>query len=309
MSWINDLTSTLGIPAGAGIIAAALYAACATAEKTARPEALKEVSRVLKDPTWTHPVRPSAIFERIFNWVFGERHLSWKCLARSAGATTTIAASISIYYYIDLHNPSSLSALYYRLGNYHIDSIYSTRPPSLSELLANFINLRTPILLILGFVADYIALAKTRFLMRRLVGNMYLLMIGVLDICLSIIISIIFMSISMVIILESGLVDQPNFFIFILNHQKYTDQVNTCLFQVFAAAVLWYMLTISTLFTSLWIIVTGVTVGLIKLLAPVQRVITWFFDVEKYPLQSIGIVSSTLVVTCSLVWSFVRAVI
>src|SRR5579872_362589 len=35
MSWVNDLASGLGIPAGAATVAVAMYAACAAAEKAA----------------------------------------------------------------------------------------------------------------------------------------------------------------------------------------------------------------------------------------------------------------------------------
>src|SRR5580658_914791 len=76
MSWVNDLASAAGIPAGAATLAVAMYAACAAAEKAARPEALKDIGRILKGTTWERSVRLSAIIEQVFNWTFGERHLS-----------------------------------------------------------------------------------------------------------------------------------------------------------------------------------------------------------------------------------------
>ena len=54
VSWVNDLTSTLGIQAGAGVLAGAIYAACSAAEKAARLSALTEISTVLKDPFNKH---------------------------------------------------------------------------------------------------------------------------------------------------------------------------------------------------------------------------------------------------------------
>ena len=44
------------------------------------------------------------------------------------------------------------------------------------------------------------------------------------------------------------------------------------------------------------------------LLAPVQRFTDWLFDVDKHPVQAIGMVVGALVMIGSLVWSFVRAV-
>ena len=71
MSWVNDLASGLGIPAGAATLAVAMYAACAAAEKSARPEALKDIGRILKDTSWERSVQPSTIIDRVFKLTFG----------------------------------------------------------------------------------------------------------------------------------------------------------------------------------------------------------------------------------------------
>ena len=66
---------------------------------------------------------------------------------------------------------------------------------------------------------------------------------------------------------------------------------------------------VSTLFTSIWTILILVSTSVLKLLAPIERFTTWFFDVEKHPVQAIGIVSAALVMTGSLMWSMVRALL
>ena len=71
MSWVSDLASTAGIPAGAATLAISMYAACSAAEKAARPEALKEIGRVLKNRYWSHSAQPSVIIEQVFRWTFG----------------------------------------------------------------------------------------------------------------------------------------------------------------------------------------------------------------------------------------------
>jgi len=47
MSWVNDLTTGLSIPAGAATLAVAMNAACSSAEKASRPEALAEIGGML----------------------------------------------------------------------------------------------------------------------------------------------------------------------------------------------------------------------------------------------------------------------
>jgi hypothetical protein len=49
MSWVGDLASGRGAPAGAATLAVAMYLGCVAAEKAARPEALKDIGRILKD--------------------------------------------------------------------------------------------------------------------------------------------------------------------------------------------------------------------------------------------------------------------
>jgi hypothetical protein len=57
MSWVNDLAAGLRIPAGAATLAVAMYAACVAAEKVARPEALKDIGRILKNTSWERSAR------------------------------------------------------------------------------------------------------------------------------------------------------------------------------------------------------------------------------------------------------------
>jgi hypothetical protein len=60
MSWVNDLASVLGLPVGAATVAVAMYAACTADERASRPEALKDIGRILKDPSWSRSARPTA---------------------------------------------------------------------------------------------------------------------------------------------------------------------------------------------------------------------------------------------------------
>jgi hypothetical protein len=89
MSWFNDLVPIFG---GAGIIAGAMYAACAVAQKSASPEAAKEIGCIVKDQLGAGLHRPYAIVERMFVWVFGEDQFSIRCSVASLAGTVVICA-------------------------------------------------------------------------------------------------------------------------------------------------------------------------------------------------------------------------
>ena len=67
--------------------------------------------------------------------------------------------------------------------------------------------------------------------------------------------------------------------------------------------------TLSTLFTSIWTALIFLSSIFLKLVAPIHRMTTWFFDVDNHPLEAVGNVAAGLVVAGSLGWSFVRAVV
>jgi hypothetical protein len=96
MSWVNDLASVFALPAGGATIAGAMYAAGLAAEKAARPEALADIGRILRDPTWERSAQPSTIIERVFNWTFGDRPVSWRCVTRSMCATIIFVTAFII---------------------------------------------------------------------------------------------------------------------------------------------------------------------------------------------------------------------
>jgi hypothetical protein len=171
LPWFNDLASELGIPAGAATLALGMYAACVAAEKTARPEALGDIGRILKDSSWSRLVRPSEIIGRVFIWTFAARHLSLRCITKSALATTLfLFGSVGTIY---IHHPREIHAYFNILGF----------PPS-SGLVERII--------VTGFVADYVALLKSRILLRSLgqVGGSFLRIV-VLDVVGSVAISFI----------------------------------------------------------------------------------------------------------------------
>jgi hypothetical protein len=65
----------------------------------------------------------------------------------------------------------------------------------------------------------------------------------------------------------------------------------------------------STLLTSIWAILILVPTAILKLLAPLHRFTAWFFDVDRHPVRTIGIVSAAWVMIGSLLWAMLRAII
>jgi hypothetical protein len=69
------------------------------------------------------------------------------------------------------------------------------------------------------------------------------------------------------------------------------------------------LFTLTTALTSVWMLLILVSLVAIKLLAPLHRFTAWFFDVDKHPVQAIGIVAGALVMLGSLVSTVVRVLI
>lgn len=168
MSWVNDLASVAGVPGGAAVLAGAMYCACVAAEKAARPEALRDIGRILKDPSWSRSVRPSAIIERLFNWTFGERHWTWQCLERSASASMLM----SVY----------LGAIYRLMAGAEFGPIMSLKMAVFGSSLPQNLQVLIPtpqkalLQICIGFVLmavvpDFLALGKARLLIRSTKHN------------------------------------------------------------------------------------------------------------------------------------------
>jgi hypothetical protein len=295
MSWVNDLASSLGIPAGAATLAGAMYVACAAAEKAARPEALKDIGGILNDPSWERSVRPSTIIESIFNWTFGERHLSWRCSLTSCGATfifflVMVLLHTSIFWVVFLM-PDPL------FGGYsgHILQIYD--------------------IIFIGFIADYISLGKTRIILRYMsspAGARNAIIMVAVDIFGSVIISTIIAWIVNIAELQpwyyhiEGGAWYYSLRTSILRTYYAWLNLPPFLFGGAMSEVTDFQFCLpSTLLTSIWSILILLSTAVLRLLTPIHRFTSWFFDVEKHPVKAIGIVSGALVMISSLIWSLV----
>ncbi|MBI1774273.1 MAG: hypothetical protein HYR63_02900 [Proteobacteria bacterium] len=284
MSWITDLANTSGIPAGAATLAAAMFGACVAAEKAARPEALRDIGRILKDPSWERSVRPSAIILRVFNWTFGERHLSWKCVFRSMAATLVLIGGLGLS--LHLRSPT----LWVGMSINHFDGWWGI-----------------VLLFCLGIIPDYASLAKARFILAVVDRSQYrgAIVAGVCaDIVLSIFVSAFGLFITNAILYRyvsvARVIDVLGGSIVRLGDIFSVFPLRFNIFELFL---------LSTFFTSIWTILMLIATIVLKLLSPVHRFTAWFFDVEKHPVRAVGLVAGALIVLGSLVWTAARMLI
>jgi hypothetical protein len=284
MSWVSDLALVLGMPVAPVTLAAAMYGACSVAEKAARPEALRDISRILKDPSWSRLGRASAVIHRVFVWTFGERHLSWRCVVSSIVASLSLIGGLSASLYI--RSPAFIINM--RLN--HFDSRWGIA-----------------VLLCLGLIPDYVSLAKARLVLimadrSRSVAT--LLIVVCADIIASATISMLALFLTNAILYRYVSVSIA-IKVFIESVSRFGD-----IFSAYPLRVqIFEIFLLSTFFTSIWTILIVLSATVLKLLAPIQRFTAWFFDVDRHPVKAVGIVSAALIMMATLIWSIVRTLI
>ena len=270
----------------AASIAGSIYLALSKAEKAARPEALAEISVVLKDPSWSRLVRPGLIVERLFVWTFGERHFSAKCISRSAISTVLVVTSLIIFHIVHTGDSGFIANYRSQLG-----------------VFAGLTVLNS-------FVPDYVALLKTRAFLR-INHRLSTLLILCLDLVSSIAISGIFILLFFTpfILFQFGLFHLsflPSIFLGVSNPASEFRTLTTPGPPGIYPNALYSAFYFSTLFTSVWLALIVLSTTLLKFLAPLQRFTIWFFDVQKHPLEAVGIVTGALVMLGAAIWAVVR---
>lgn len=320
LSWVNDLSSVLGIPTGAATLAVAIYGGCAAAESAASPEVLGDISRALSDRSWSESAQAPALIGQLFAATFGERHFSFRCALASAIATFYIL--IALLWLVNRITGNLFSG-------YGMLAIFSEPIDAIQAWVGVFIA---------AFIPDYIALAKTR-LLTRIMGHIDTIFSGLLlvgfDIVLSAIISFggaiflldlvfhtFFRFSSFISLAIIGTILSPNEYI---NNsialeigqgaEAHLTIVNLALANLLAPFVVsngilpMFSITCwSTVFTSVWTLLILLSAVAIQIITPIQRFTIYFFDVTHHPLRAIGVVSGTLVMIGSLVWTVLRVV-
>lgn len=157
-------------------------------------------------------------------------------------------------------------------------------------------------LLTMGFIPDYIALGKTRILLRQKRSALLLI---ILDIGLSVLIaSVCFIVMDSILVLwQYG--QRPYE---ALSTAEDAWRVNMSQMvdpkRIFTYPPIFFY---STLLTSIWTTFILLGTAAFKLLVPLQRLTAWFFDIDKRTVQVIGVVGGALIMTTSIVWSLLHA--
>jgi hypothetical protein len=278
MSWIGDLASGLGIPHGAAVLAVAMFGACVAAEKAARPEALRDITRILKDRSWERSVRPSAVIEKVFKWTFGERQFGLRCIQRSL--IMSIVA-LTVLLIIFLHEGGRATG---------------KGTPFLAAI-AGILTLAIP---------DYVALGKTRILLNwyehsvQAVGPVAIIL---LDFLASAAISLVTLYLFQLVLFR----ELPTASAMRLIYEGLRFMVG--LGPQPDPMPIYVMFLISTTFTTIWTLLILFSTAVVKLASPVHRLTAWYFDLDKHPMRAIGIVSGALIMAGSVIWAGLRAVI
>ena len=276
MSWLNDLSQALGIPTGGAVVAVSIYYVAVAAEKEARKEAIQDIARVMKSSTWSLGTSPNALVSSVFKLTFGDAQLSWRCVQRSMLATVLFCFFFGV-------------AAYVWTGLPPIEGRYLTGLTAFIPVAITFF--------VSSFVPDYIALAKSRFLIQTIPSNVGLLvgtLYVVLDMFLSILISSVFCVAASMAYLAVTVGHAPSVGVMVnaiasallvfKNHP-----VAFPAFDIFLA---------STLMTSIWLFLILTSYCLLKILLPLKYVrdfVNWFFPIEQHPIRAIGIVVGSLV--------------
>jgi hypothetical protein len=214
-------------------------------------------------------------FAKVFDRVFGVRHLSWKCFWRSC------VASYSLYL---------LVLFLYSLASAQLNLI-----KAVFELRWLFVTLIFPF--VMNALPDYVALLSTRLVlagMRRTDKGVAWIILLALDLWLTTV--IVMFPVMLLNAAITGGVHPVNLFTYcklctvhVLTFLKYTfliarDSGGYVIFPAF--------------FTSIWLWLYAGSGFLLKAARRFDIGFDWFnrkFDIEKKPLQSIGLVAGALV--------------
>jgi hypothetical protein len=303
MAWLSDLAQALGPTVGWGTtIAVALYYGAIAAENEARPEALKEISEILRNRSWRIGGQPNKFIPKLFCLTFGDKQLSPQCVFRSICASVTFVVSLCAL------------SMFFEKTNEHIYDIplRNLRDNGVVDWswgVAYFL----PLIVTVTIIPDYISIAKARLIVSKIANSdLSLVVCGLvfLDIFLSIIIAAVAMTIWGMMSRCSGSIIscvgssfevsyETLYFIFERANGRAYGSSDSELFIV------------STLLTSVWAIIallSSIVVKALLLAEYTRKFTTWFFNIEKHPIRAVGIVSGVVVFGVSLMITLLRAV-
>jgi len=265
----TTLWTTIGKPfvVGGGLLAG-VYAWFKMVDEVLAPDVKREITRWLRVRNLeTGIIADEAVnwpetFAMVFDRVFGEKHLSWKCFFRSCLASYAVVGVVILL-------------------------TSSPRNPLTVEMI--------PYIMIYGLLAnalpDYVSLLETRYLLGRMSHTQSALIWFVLIVTDLIVTAAIALLVTHIILSFWWVGDDPLSWRWTFSgfYEHFTDfhQANTATIFFFPA-----------FFTSIWLWLYAGSGFLLKAARRFDIGFDWFnrkFDIEKKPLQSIGLVAGALV--------------
>ena len=253
-------------------LGSAVYVLFDRAEKTVTPATRKAISRWLQNLDYGEAVRnwPDA-FAKVFDRVFGEKHLSWKCFLRSSVASLV---AVSVMWLL-------------------VEARLEVIPDLCGDLLTNYLIPGVLASIALNLVPDYVSLLETRALLKLMAKST----VGVWS-----------PSLVIVDVAATAVIFASALFLYELPHLEpelpsVTERVATAM----QDAAVWWDLSrweegggqyygiylYSTYFTSVWLwlyLLGGLALKAAYFLGLGVRGLGKVLDVKEQPLRSIGMV-------------------
>lgn len=181
MSWFDIISGGLGVGAGGTAVSVAVYSGAVAVEKEMKKEARDQIASFLKrEGSIADDKIICDMILNIFNTTFGDCHFSWRCLTRSVMISTCVSVSIT-------------TILCLKYANYL--QIFKSQTYDSPGLITSVLALLF-LILIMSCIPDYISLGKGRILLNILTkkpGFSSIVLVSVLDVVISLIISLIFL--------------------------------------------------------------------------------------------------------------------
>jgi len=256
------------------------------AEDTLKPKVKKDISTWLKNldpvvPVENWPGQFAAVFDRIF----GEKHLSWRCFRRSSMASI-ISVIIMSFVWVAIR-PNEINPF--------------VRDVNIVVLFAATITVS----MLANLLPDYLSLLETKIFIRWMSLSNSLFIVFMLLILDLVITALIFISYYAFVGWVVGLM-------FIGDVDVTLQKFGVLLLDLIVLkqrnppkALFFY----STFFTSVWLWIYVLSGLIVKLAQKLNIGLTWFkgkLDINKKPLSSMALVSIMIVTILFMVWPILR---
>ena len=263
------------------------------ADKVAKDEARESASRFLRNLEVGKSLNEwPRQFCQVFDTVFGEKHISWRCFLRSAIAS--LISVILIFILFSIFKENILTG-----------AIVDNSEPTSSERMFRVISFVFVGGALYNILPDYISLLETRFILHKLRNQQSVFQIIFflsIDIAASIaifLVPLIITVMTMNIAIE-GLESFEETFTF----QSILELSSGTIFvkgEIGLLSIFFY----STFFTSIWIYLYVLASSTITFLSKLQKPWLWlrdnFLDIDSKPILAMGWIASMIVTVVFLV--------